>query len=81
NGWGSTDVTIRSEFTARPYRTGSVGVASAGPDTESCQWFVTHLPTPHLEGRYTQFAVVESGQDVIALLGEGDLILHIRRVD
>ena len=81
DGWGGTEVTIRSELTPRPYRTGSVGMASAGRDTESCQWFVTHLPTPHLEGRYTQFAVVVAGQEVVESLRQGDHLLKLKRLD
>ncbi|RAK65756.1 peptidylprolyl isomerase [Hymenobacter edaphi] len=74
DGWGGTDYTLRSEFADRGYLTGAVGLASAGKDTESCQWFITHSPTPHLDGRYTIFAVVESGMDVVHRLDIGDRI-------
>ncbi|GAB2958141.1 peptidylprolyl isomerase [Hymenobacter coalescens] len=74
DGWGGTDYTLRSEFADRGYGAGAVGLASAGKDTESCQWFITHSPTPHLDGRYTIFAVVESGMDVVHRLDIGDRI-------
>lgn len=77
DGMGSTDYTLRSEFRLHSYSTGSVGMASAGPDTESCQWFITHVPTPHLEGRYTLFAHVVQGMDVAGRLTIGDKILSI----
>ncbi|MDZ4823275.1 MAG: peptidylprolyl isomerase [Flavobacteriales bacterium] len=77
DGWGSTDYTIRSEFGLHNYSTGAVGMASAGPDTESCQWFITHLPTPHLEGRYTIFGYVVEGMDVVNKIGIGDEILSV----
>lgn len=78
DGYGSVDYAIRSEFTDRPYTTGSVGMASAGKDTESCQWFITHSPTPHLEGRYTQFAEVIKGMDVMRKVQQGDEIIEIK---
>ena len=59
DGWGSEAYSIRSEFSPHRYWTGSIGMASAGKDTEGTQWFITHSPTPHLEGRYTLFAEVE----------------------
>ncbi|WP_143436514.1 peptidylprolyl isomerase [Hymenobacter crusticola] len=78
DGWGSTDYNIRSEFADLRYGEGAVGLASAGKDTESCQWFITHSPTPHLDGRYTIFAQVVSGMDVVSRLEIGD---RIERVD
>ena len=77
DGWGSEDYSIRSEFMPHPYATGSVGMASAGKDTEGTQWFITHSPTPHLEGRYTLFAEVESGMDVVHNLEIGDSIIGV----
>lgn len=77
DGWGSEDYSIRSEFSMERYKTGSVGMASAGKDTEGTQWFITHSPTPHLDGRYTIFADVESGMEVVHLIEVGDQILSV----
>lgn len=77
DGWGGTDYALRSEFANLRYREGYVGMASAGKDTESCQWFITHSPTPHLDGRYTIFARVTQGLDVLHLLEVGDRIERI----
>jgi cyclophilin family peptidyl-prolyl cis-trans isomerase len=77
DGMGGTDYTLRSEFRLHDYSTGSVGLASSGPDTESCQWFITHLPTPHLEGRYTIFAHVTQGMNVVDQIEIGDTIKRI----
>lgn len=77
DGWGSEDYSIRSEFSSRFYRTGSVGMASAGKDTEGTQWFITHSPTPHLDGRYTIFAEVVEGINVMDYLQVGDPILDV----
>ncbi|GAA4372912.1 hypothetical protein GCM10023186_02900 [Hymenobacter koreensis] len=77
DGWGGTDYTLRSEFADLRYGEGAVGLASAGKDTESCQWFITHAPTHHLDGRYTIFAQVERGMDVVHRLDIGDRISSV----
>ncbi|MFC5271498.1 peptidylprolyl isomerase [Adhaeribacter terreus] len=74
DGWGGTDYTIRSEFADLHYEEGTVGLASAGKDTESCQWFITHNRVPHLDGRYTIFAKVVSGMEVVHQLQISDKI-------
>ncbi len=75
DGWGSPDYTIYSEFANNKYVEGSLGMASAGKDTEASQWFITHSPTPHLDGRYTNFGTVISGMDVVHKLTVGDKII------
>ena len=77
DGWGSSDYSIRSEFAPLNYREGFVGMASAGKDTESNQWFITHSPTPHLDGRYTIFAKVVQGMEVVHQLEVGDQIIAV----
>lgn len=74
DGWGGPDFTIRSEFAPLYYEEGSVGMASSGKDTEGSQWFITHSPTPHLDGRYTIFGKVISGMDVVHKIEIGDTI-------
>ena len=77
DGYGSEDYSIRSEFGRRRYQTGSVGMASAGKDTEGTQWFITHSPTPHLDGSYTIFAEVVTGMEVVHQLEVGDQIVRV----
>lgn len=81
DGFGSEDYSIRSEFSRRKFKTGSVGMASAGKDTEGTQWFITHSPTPHLDGKYTIFAEVVSGMEVVHKLEVGDRIITARLAD
>lgn len=80
DGWGSPDWSLRSEFTLRHYKTGAVGLASAGHDTESCQFFFSHSPTLHLDGRYTLFGQVVEGMEVVQKLDLGDIIEHIELI-
>jgi cyclophilin family peptidyl-prolyl cis-trans isomerase len=77
DGFGGVNYTIRSEFSSLKYSTGAVGLASSGPDTESCQWFVTHCPTPHLDGRYTIIGNVIKGMETIHKLGVGDKMIKV----
>ncbi len=79
DGWGGPGYAIRSEFGLERYERGSVGVASAGKDTEGCQWFVTHSYTPHLDGRYTIFGKVISGMEVVDTIHIGDRIIAMHR--
>ena len=80
DGWGSLDWTQRSEFSNyQTYETGTIGVASAGKDTEGVQFFITHCPTPHLDGRYSIFARVVSGMDVVNKMEVGDRMMKVER--
>jgi peptidylprolyl isomerase len=74
DGWGGPGYAIRSEFSLVNFERGMVGIASAGKDTEGCQFFITHSPAPHLDGRYTIFAKVVEGQDVVDRIQAGDTI-------
>ena len=80
DGYGGPETPIRSEFTRIRYETGTVGMASAGKDTEGVQFFVTHSDQPHLDGRYTAFGRVVEGQDVVDAVLQGDLIRRARVV-
>lgn len=75
DGVGGPAFTIGSELGPLYYEEGSVGMASAGKDTEGSQWFITHSPTPHLDGRYTIFARVVAGMDVVHKIEVGDRVV------
>ena len=75
DGYGGADFSIRTEvFPFHWAEQGIIGMASAGLDTESVQFFITHSPTPHLSGNYTAFGRMLSGADVLELLRVGDRI-------
>ena len=76
-GNGGPGYEIRDEINPVPYLRGTVGMALSGPDTGGSQWFVTHGPQPHLDGIYTVFGQVASGQEVVDRIEQGDRILHI----
>lgn len=80
DGYGAMDWTLRTENGYAGFVTGAVGMASAGRDTESCQFFITLAPAPHLDGRYTRFAQVVDGMEVVQRLVVGDRITGVARL-
>jgi cyclophilin family peptidyl-prolyl cis-trans isomerase len=79
-GWGGPGYEIISEFSPFNYSTGVVGMASAGKDTEGSQWFVTTGNYPHLDGRYTIFAEVLKGLDVVEHITQGTRIKEVNLI-
>ncbi len=78
DGEGGPGYTIRDEINQRPYLRGTVGMALDWPDTGGSQFFITHSPQPHLDGRYTVFGQVVAGMDVVDRLQQWDTIDRIR---
>ena len=78
DGEGGPGYTIRDEINQRPYLRGAVGMALDWADTGGSQFFITHSPQPHLDGRYTVFGQVVAGMDVVDRLQQWDTINTIR---
>ena len=76
-GWGGPGYDIVSEYSDTDFGIGYVGMASAGKDTESSQFFIMQGSHPHLDSRYTLFAKVIEGMDVVYNITEEDLIISI----
>ena len=78
DGEGGPGYTLRDELNMRPYVRGAVGMALDGADTGGSQFFITHSPQPHLDGRYTVFGRVVAGMEVVDRLRQGDEIRRVR---
>jgi cyclophilin family peptidyl-prolyl cis-trans isomerase/HEAT repeat protein len=78
DGEGGPGYTIRDEINERPYLRGTLGMALDWADTGGSQYFLTHSPQPHLDGRYTVFGQVVAGIDVLDRIQPRDKILRVR---
>lgn len=71
-GAGGPGYRIHDELSDRPFVAGTVGMANSGPNTNGSQFFIVLEDAVHLTGRYTLFAEVESGIDVVRALTPRD---------
>jgi peptidyl-prolyl cis-trans isomerase B (cyclophilin B) len=80
-GTGTGDPGYKFEDECTPNRRhdkpGTLSMANAGPNTNGSQFFITHGPTPHLDGKHTVFGEVTEGQDVVDSIKGGDKIEKI----
>ena len=72
-GIGSSDLPdLKAEFSPLPFRKGTVGMARAqNPNSANSQFFIMFEEAPFLNGQYTVFGRVISGQDVVDAIKRG----------
>ena len=78
-GMGGPGYTFGDEFSPvrRHDSAGVLSMANAGPGTNGSQFFITHGPTPHLDGKHSVFGKVSSGQDVVDAVAQDDTMTTV----
>jgi peptidyl-prolyl cis-trans isomerase B (cyclophilin B) len=73
-GRGGPGYQFEDELKTNPlkHETGTLSMANAGPNTNGSQFFITHSPQPHLNGKHTVFGTVVEGMDVVNAIRQGD---------
>jgi cyclophilin family peptidyl-prolyl cis-trans isomerase len=61
----------------RKHFAGTLSMANSGPDTGGSQFFLTHVPTPHLDGKHTVFGRIIEGLEINRELKKDDTIVTI----
>jgi len=78
DGRGGPGYMIADEISPRlRHERGMISMANAGPDTGGSQFFITHVPCPHLDGKHTVFGRVIAGMDVVDTIEKGDRIFKV----
>jgi peptidyl-prolyl cis-trans isomerase B (cyclophilin B) len=75
-GMGGPGYRFEDELKNNPlkHETGVISMANAGPNTNGSQFFITHSPQIHLNGKHTVFGKVTSGMDVVNAIRQGDVM-------
>lgn len=81
NGSGDTGYRFRDEIVDGMVfdKGGLLAMANSGPETNSSQFFITHIATPWLDGKHTIFGhVIENGMETVNKIEQGDDIISVK---
>lgn len=78
-GRGGPGYKFEDECKGNPlkHERGVISMANAGPNTNGSQFFITHGPQPHLNGKHTVFGKVTKGLDVVDAVQQGDVMQKV----
>jgi peptidyl-prolyl cis-trans isomerase B (cyclophilin B) len=79
-GSGGPGYNFSDEFDGNPlkHEKGVISMANSGPNTNGSQFFITHDPQPHLNGKHTVFGKVTKGQDVVDEIQQKDKMVKVQ---
>jgi peptidyl-prolyl cis-trans isomerase B (cyclophilin B) len=78
-GSGGPGYKFEDEVLGNPLKHDSkvISMANAGPNTNGSQFFITHSPQAHLDGKHTVFGRVVKGAEVVDSIRQGDEMLKV----
>jgi peptidyl-prolyl cis-trans isomerase B (cyclophilin B) len=73
-GRGGPGYEFEDEVAENPLRheTGVISMANSGPNTNGSQFFITHSPQSHLDGKHTVFGKLVEGHEILNAIQQGD---------
>ena len=78
-GSGGPGYKFEDEAAANPlkHETAVISMANSGPNTNGSQFFITHSPQPHLNGKHTVFGKVVEGKQIVNAIQQGDKMVKV----
>ena len=79
SGRGGPGYKFEDETSGNPLKhgTGYLSMANSGPNSNGSQFFITHSPQSHLDGKHTVFGNVIEGMDVVNAINQGDVMTKV----
>lgn len=80
SGRGGPGYKFEDETIGNPLKhgTGYLSMANSGPNSNGSQFFITHSPQPHLDGKHTVFGKVIEEMAVINAIAQGDVMTRVQ---
>lgn len=78
-GRGGPGYKFADEVRGNPltHEAGVISMANAGANTNGSQFFITHSPQSHLDGKHTVFGRVVKGKDVVDAIRQNDVMVEV----